>query len=514
MLISGSDDTTVRFWDLKRRALWGTLSVTTEEEPQAPNLPSQGLDWVFYTPDGFFDASAGGQKRIRFRHRDVANPMEQFEDTHYRFRLGEELLTGEPPRLASLDEPPPISIIPPVRPDPTLPETELTVTLGQTEWTDVAFFHNDKPIATGLENSKKPYPPQFPVKTSLVKGVNRFAVMASLKNAYNSLSDAVEIPYEGPAQPSRLHVIALGVGKYDKQHQLRYSKDDASRIGEVLNARGLDNAGKAGLFISLADEKVTPENLEEAFDQIAVEVENRPQDKVVVFLAGHTGVLNANRFCLLLPDFPFPPGAQQQVAMRGAAPNQAAFPLDPRFVLPYSIVAFNLARLKALDRLVIVDACQAESILDDQQVVAIQKWMEVGARKARTSYLMAARRGEPAFEVDPLGHGLFTYTLLRGLGAMDPQHDAQEIKKLGLPPNADFNGDGILSTGELNAYVDENLKVIARVFPDLVVSRQAELPADKPRIPASELVQHPVLQSFGAPFPLVPLSARKPVPTQ
>ena len=50
------------------------------------------------------------------------------------------------------------------------------------------------------------------------------------------------------------------------------------------------------------------------------------------------------------------------VAARDAAPPAGA-PFDPNAVLPYSVVALNLMRLKALDRLVIVDACQAESIL-------------------------------------------------------------------------------------------------------------------------------------------------------
>ena len=87
MLISGSDDTTVRFWDLKRRALWGTFSAAASAPDEAPNDPVQDLDWVFHTPDGFFDGSAGGQKLVRFRLHEVADPMERFEDTHYRFRL-------------------------------------------------------------------------------------------------------------------------------------------------------------------------------------------------------------------------------------------------------------------------------------------------------------------------------------------------------------------------------------------------------------------------------------------
>ena len=232
---------------------------------------------------------------------------------------------------------------------------------------------------------------------------------------------------------------------------------------------------------------------------------------MVVFLAGHTGVFETNRFCLLLPTFPFPPDAPAVAVARDVAPELApGVTFDPKFVLPYSIVALNLMRLKALDRLVIVDACQAESILQDPQVAAIQKWMEQGARKARTSYLMAARRGEPALEVDPLGHGLFTYTLLHALGAIKARTSPRRSRRLGLPANADFNADGILSITELDAYVKANLKAIARVFPEIVVKREADLPVGKPRVPAEKLEQHPVLQSFGTSFPLVPLEPRKP----
>ena len=47
---------------------------------------------------------------------------------------------------------------------------------------------------------------------------------------------------------------------------------------------------------------------------------------------------------------------------------------------------------------------------------------------------MAARRGELAFEVDPLGHGLFTYTLLRGLGATRAREGAEADRRVEAPP--------------------------------------------------------------------------------
>ena len=62
ILISGSDDTTVKFWDLKAGKLWGTFSAArAPAEPIEPadNAQVQELDWVLYTPDGLFDATPG-----------------------------------------------------------------------------------------------------------------------------------------------------------------------------------------------------------------------------------------------------------------------------------------------------------------------------------------------------------------------------------------------------------------------------------------------------------------------
>ena len=203
---------------------------------------------------------------------------------------------------------------------------------------------------------------------------------------------------------------------------------------------------------------VSRKNIEQAFDEIARRVEDRPQDTVVVFLAGHTGVFDPQRFCLLLPTYPFPEDEPIQVAARGTAPNVGENDkVDAQFVLPYSVIEVNLARLKALNRLVIVDACQAESILDDPKVRAIRKWMELSTRRARTSYLMAARRGEPALEVGRLAHGLFTYALLRGMRAVKPADEPKEVVALGLPSDADLNRDGIVSTDELDAYARQVL---------------------------------------------------------
>ena len=106
--------------------------------------------------------------------------------------------------------------------------------------------------------------------------------------------------------------------------------------------------------------------------------------------------------------------------------------------------------------------------------------MEQG-RKAGPLISWPPAAASPRFEVDPLGHGLFTYTLLHGLGAIKAGDEPEEIAKLGLPATPISTPTGSSASAELDAYVSQNLKAIARVFPEIVVKREADLPVGKPR---------------------------------
>jgi WD40 repeat protein/uncharacterized caspase-like protein len=510
ILISGSDDTTIRFWDIAAGTLRGTFSSAVN--PAVPEAAAiQELDWVLYTPDGHYDASTNGTKLVRFRVNDRGRPLDQFEKTLFTVQLSDQLLNRETPKVTQQpQDPPPISIVAPPPPDPAKPETKLTITLTSDELTDLRLYHNDVLIPCGLKEGVKPPSRELEVPVRLVPNRNRFYVMASQDGAFDSRSEEVEVNYVGPMEPGRLHVVALGVGDYQKR-RLQYAQRDAERLSAVLQARGLDKTGQTGLRSLLPDAEVTRKNVEQAFDDIAEYVENRPQDTVVVFIAGHTGVFQGEKFCLLLASYPFPEDAPILVAARGAAPNQEEAKADPRFVLPYSVVALNLMRLKALNRLVIVDACQAEAIFDDPQVRSLQKWMEVPSRQVRTSYVMAARRGEESFEAEPLRHGILTYTLLRGLGAVAIANEPKVIADLGLPINADFNKDGILSTSELSAYAKQVLPQINDVFPKLMADARNALPRGKaPALPKRNVEQATRLQSSETSFPLVPLIVQPP----
>jgi WD40 repeat protein/uncharacterized caspase-like protein len=544
ILVSGSDDTTIRLWDLEKKALRGTFSAANRSAV-SDAAAIQELDWVLYTPEGLFDASAAATKLVHYRRPGLSHPigqrdrnrdeepgqfavglrrideagqLDQLAATHYLFGLGENLLGGEIPGMKEKPrEPAPISIRVPPRTDPTQSDIRLTITLGADDFREVRLYHNDVPIPTGWDDGPKrgkgAGPSSLDVPVKLVSGENRFYAMASQEGAYDSCSGVVEVDCEAKLERGQVHVLAIGVGDYQSR-RLQYAVNDAEQLSEFLHSRGIDAKGQSGFRRVLSGEAVNQKSVERALHEITLLVEERPQDTVVVFLAGHTGVFNPQQFCLLLPSFPFPKDEPILVAARDAGPSVGENDtVDPQVVLPYSVIERNLARLKALNRLVIVDACQAESILYDPKVRAIRKWMELTSRRARTSYLMAARRGEIALEAGPLAHGLFTYALLRGMRAIELTQEPKEVKALTLPADADFNRDGIVSTDELDAYAKQVLPQLTSLFPRLAsVARDAVEPrhapaGNDPKAPEKPRLDQALrLQSTEVSFPLIPLN--------
>ena len=149
----------------------------------------------------------------------------------------------------------------------------------------------------------------------------------------------------------------------------------------------------------------------------------------------------------------------------------------------------------------VVDACQAEAILDDPGVRALQQLVDHGARRAKTAYLMAARRGEPAGEVGALSHGLMTYALLKGMGKRDLEA-VPGLKIFEDLPDADKDRDGVVTTTELTWYTDLIVPQLARNFP-VLVQRAGVDGVLKDVRPAANLGQSPRLQASDASFPLI-----------
>lgn len=518
MFASGSDDTTIRLWGLdpktRKATLMGTLvaapAVRAEQTAvQNASRESAGADWVAYTPEGVFDSSLNGDRLVSFVLNREVKPLEQFQKKFHKFQLTEDLRKGIRPEPPAYTQPPGLVIDPPDDSNTKARDAELKVSLADPslDTEDLRLYQNGVPVRAAHEFRRLDAPGQFAVKVRLRGGVNRFYAMAGRREDVDARSEDVDLCCDQGDSPSRLHVLALGVKNYER-NALRFADIDARRIADHIYRNGVGDAESPGEKIVLTDAAVTERKVEDAFTRIRRAVKGRPEDTVVIFLAGHTDVLKGKngreRFSLLLQKFPFPADAPLLAANRGVGlgdtPN-----LPVGVDLPFYAIYRNLSSLDALQRLVIIDACQAEAIFDDPGVHQVEQFKlnEKESRDTRTSYILAARRGELANESDVLGHGLLTYVLLRGMQAPGLRPLPADVSQFDQLPDADTNNDGVVSTQELREYADRGLVTLARL-PELAQRGGTEAATSSPPAP-----ENPRVQASDAVFGLVTLPKKE-----
>jgi hypothetical protein len=485
----------VRLWGLGDRKLLGTLSAE-----QGTN------DWVAYTPEGLFDSSVGGEKQVTWLDNNEVLPLEQFYDGFHVFKLTNQLRQGVHPKAPELPRQPPprLSIDLPPRPVEAQRVARLTIALGEPNLTNLRLYQNGVAVLAEADFQPKPGQRRLSAEINLRRGLNRFYAMAGRPGSSDveGRSDVVEIRYDGPDSPGQTHVLALGVSRYEKptERSLQFADRDAHELSNFLHRTSQRAGSSPGLRIVLTNNEVTEERVEGAFRQIRDRVRGRPEDTVVVFLAGHADTLGGH-FYLLLPPFPFGSGEGP-----GRRPSLTEIAADA--ALPYVALYRNIARLSALQRLVVIDACQAEAIADDPGVRQIQELIDNGAQRAKTAYLLAARRGEPASETAELKHGLMTYALLRGMGQTNLEQ-VPGLTFLDETPNADRDRDRVITTDELRWYADVTVPKLASSFPLLVQRTGADGRTMSVR-PDANLGQSPRVQAAGSSFPLIELPAGAP----
>ncbi len=508
VLASAGDDAAIRLWRIADRAAIGVFSAA-----------SSGGDWVVYTPEGLYDASPAGERRVAWRpdpnigDGEFVARLDQLREQRHVFDLADRLARAEDVPAAAIPagKPARVELEPIVAFDPKKRRVELEVRLDDPDVEDVRLYQNGVAIPGELRREGD----GFRASVTLVGGDNAVYALAGKPGAIDARSNRLDLHYEGRTV-GRTHVLALGIGNYARQ-ALRFADADARAIAEFLRASPDDPAAAESEPILLLDDDASQRSVGEAFETLRRRVRGRPEDRVVVFIAGHTDVRDGY-FCLLLPTARLPEGPDV-VAMRGPAAETRSAPLPiprgdgplrDRTLIPYGVIHRNLAMAEALNRLVIIDACQAEALFDDPVVRQRRRRVarglaEADAYQARASYILASRRGERAGEAGPLKHGLLTYTLLRGMGGegMGPDPDLDVFKTF---PTADLDDDGWVETDELRRYADVTLPSLAQNFPDLVL-RGAPAP---PGATAAAAVAHDVQEADS--FPLFELRGPVEVP--
>jgi len=247
---------------------------------------------------------------------------------------------------------------------------------------------------------------------------------------------------EGVRQPT-LYYLGFGVSKYsDARLDLGYAVKDVRDVGVLLA-----NATPGASIHVFADDEVTPEAIEDAQTLLA---EARPEDTVVVFLAGHGAhAPERDAYYFITHDTEL-----DRLAETAAS---------------YQLIEQLIASTPARKRLVLLDTCESGDDGQDLEVAPpagsksrgirgfirpisasprptsagdvrydINRLIEGDVFRRSGAVVISSSRGsEASYEFRALTNGVFTHALKAALTS----------------PDADRNGDGQLAPRELEAFL-------------------------------------------------------------
>ena len=412
-LVSGSADQTVRLWNLKTRELIVTI------------FRGEDGEWVMWTPQGFYTATAAGARLIGWLiNRGWENEAEYVTAAQLRQHLNRPDIVERAIVLASaeaaveearatkfkladlLAKPVPRLRIVSPKPDAaaTGGRAKVTVELGATPdpVKAIRIHVNGRLAAVQQPGDGAGFEPgRLAFDVPLAKGANTVSVAA--ENATGETVARLSLNHDGEGdldRPGTLYVLAIGVDRYPNLHDkdLAYAGADAKAFAGAMEKRAgpsYRNVVKRALINgAAAQDEPTTANILDALNTLRRAREN---DTVMLFVSGH-GVNEG-------PDFQF-------------APTDAAWGngtlLKQSAVVPWR--AFGDALIGARGRrTVFLDTCHAGSAFN-------RRFLSDGY-EANITFYSSARSDQEALEDVSLGggHGLFTYALVEGMngGARD-----------------------------------------------------------------------------------------------
>jgi tetratricopeptide (TPR) repeat protein/WD40 repeat protein len=253
----------------------------------------------------------------------------------------------------------------------------------------------------------------------LEKGENRIQIAA-----HNAVGESVNellvyLDREGVLnKKGKLFILAIGVDTYaklDPQNALRFAGADARLMLDTLahKAGPLHTEVKSKLLVSGGSTPPTKANIEDA---LLLFREAKPEDTVILFLAGH-GVNEGADYLFM--------------------PEDAQFTEDGQNWRPSSVVKWHILQQALQDaqgsRIMFVDTCHSRGAYNPRLIK--------DAADANIVVYSATDSATEAQERNELGHGVFTYALDKGLNG-----------------GADFMKRGAVSISALFEFVSDEVK--------------------------------------------------------
>lgn len=243
-------------------------------------------------------------------------------------------------------------------------------------------------------------------------------------------------PAPAPPPPSTQWAVIIGVGGYESTAvpKLRYPVADADAVYQTLLSSGGFKKENILLLTDKTERKPTLRNIKWALGTFLARSAHK-NDLVVIYFAGHGASEVDQR------------GVERDGLSKYLVPADA----DPddlySTALPMDEMQNVLARIEAERVTVFLDACYSGAAggrtfasTKTRTVNVDDIFLERLTRSKGRAIVTASRPSELSVELPELGHGIFTYYLVRGLEGY-----------------ADLNRDGIVSLQELYEYLTQEV---------------------------------------------------------
>jgi WD40 repeat protein len=425
-LVSGSEDQTVRLWDIASGKNLLTIFVAADREE---------LDWVAWIPEGYYTSSLHGDEYIgwqinqgvqrsaryvqaaelrgEFYRPDVVAEFLESRNLSTAFQTANAAAGGGAAR-APMSAADVVGMLPPtVSVTSTAPASttwRVTAEIASTlPITSVQVLHNgffvpSARIRTTREDANRR---SVEIELPVFPGRNTVYVTASnTKTTARGDSEIMSAPstVAPPQTKPKLYVLSVGVNRYRHMQPLRYAVPDANAIVELLR-RQRNGVFSDVITYTLTDDQATPTAIRGALQKINDSLGD--YDTRVVFLAGH-GKSDKDDYFFLGPGYSgdFEDGALSWFSLiRGLTPSKGS----------------NIGGRTIL----MLDTCRAAAI-SDAPAAALKAAKLANDTQGAVVTFAAAASNQNSEESPLWGHGAFTKALLEALAA-GPERPAENV---------------------------------------------------------------------------------------
>lgn len=456
-IASGSEDGTVRLWNV------------SSGKEIAQMIMFKDKEWIFITPEGYYNSSANGDKNVNVLVADNVFSIDQYRSTFYKPQVVEAALRLSDTRQAIAETlgsakdkvtlaqigkiDPPFIVIKSPQDRKRIKAAKTNISLyiedrnRPVKW--VKIYINGRQVTgadtRGISVNKKtvktdPGRPginipegkktlDITVPALFEKGENVIEVVAYNGHSEGRKSIQVRLAekskHTSPSILPNLWILSIGINKYLDASipSLSYAVADAhSIVNTFKRQKGILFREVNSLIIS--DKSPILPTTENILDNLEYLGQAGHRDVILLFIAGH-GINDPKG------DFYF-------------LPNDASFTPDGRIKKSKAILWRLLNQTLDLPakKLIFVDTCHAEGVGGKKtKTRAVDNDRFVKELQEANAVIFTSSRGSELSQEDPKwGHGAFTYALIQGLSG-----------------KADLIKDNKISMKELDTYVSETV---------------------------------------------------------